>query len=125
MKKIQLTGIAVLSLCLLHSVAWAEEEGTEKSEKSETQQNVTKVVTYPVNVVRETGKVALGVGEKVLNTAADTAQTTGQVLTGDVKQAPNIVMTPVKDTAEGLVATATATASIPLEAAKDSEEAAK
>lgn len=103
----------------------AEKAAPAQPQKSEEANPVTTVVTYPVNIVRETGEVALGAGQKALQTGADTAQVTGQVLTGDVKKTPEIIVTPVKGTAEGIVETTKGAALVPVEAMKDSQEAGK
>ncbi|MBI1884610.1 MAG: hypothetical protein HYS08_10480 [Chlamydiae bacterium] len=124
MKKWILAFAILFSTSFLHAEEATQAE-QKSEEKSKDQNTATTVVTYPVNVVREAGEVALGVGKKAVEVTADTAQTTGQVLTGDVKKTPEIVVTPVKGTAEGLVETATSTVAIPGEALKDSQEASK
>lgn len=118
----------VVSLMATMSFAAKEEEkatAAVPSEKSDAQKTATTVVTYPVNVAREAGEVAVNVVKKVVSTSADTAQAVGQTVTGDVKKAPEIVITPIKGTAEGLVETTTGTVSIPAEALKDSKAAAE
>ena len=100
---------------------------------AETQQSVgakaknfwQRLFNYPANVTKDTTNIVADAGKGAVTTVANEVKTIGEVTSGNVEKAPELVTEPVKATAEGTYSTVKDTVNMPVDAAKESAPAAE
>ncbi|MDP3981175.1 MAG: hypothetical protein Q8Q33_07180 [Chlamydiota bacterium] len=110
--------ILILLLSIMICGAYCHSLQALDEEQASNEVTPADVISYPLKLGKEVAEVGVNAGKKVIETTADTGQATAEVLTGDVKQAPAIVTTPVKGVAEGVGETAEDIVNAPANAAK-------
>ena len=103
--------VAVVACFAITAIAGAAEEKA----KSFWQ----KLFNYPANVTKESVNVVAETGKKGTETVVNEVKTVGQVTSGDVQKAQNLVTDPVKGTAETARTAIEGTANVPVTAAKE------
>jgi hypothetical protein len=84
-----------------------------------------KLFNYPANVAKESAKAVADTGTKGVEVIAKEVKTVGQVTSGDVNKAGELVTEPIKGTADTVVTAVTETVNAPIEAAKEEPAAAE
>ena len=81
-----------------------------------------KILTYPFRVTKETGEVVTETTTKGVGTVVKTGEATVGVATGQFKKLKDVVVEPVKGSAETAVTAVEGSIKIPIEAATDKAE---
>ncbi|MFH1847491.1 MAG: hypothetical protein ABH869_08080 [Candidatus Omnitrophota bacterium] len=120
-------GVSILIIALFLVCGMAEGIGfaQEKSFKKASEEAASAAINYPANLVNETVKV---VGDAVRNTAevvVDTVKVTGETLAGDGTKAPEIIATPVSESAETIKDAVVGIAQVPMKAAEKTADQIK
>ncbi len=92
--------------------------GEGKSFKKATGDAAKATVNYPANLVNETVNVVGGAAKNTADMVVDTAEATGKTLTGKATKDENIIVTPVKGSAETVKDAAVGTVTAPVKAAE-------
>ena len=116
MKKFKMCTILVVlvvaSMAII-SVGFAEEA---KSFKDATVDAGRATINYPANVLNESVEVVDKAAKGTVGAVIDTVKATGETLTGDATQAPEIVKKPVIGTAETVKDAVIGTVEAPIKA---------
>lgn len=106
-----LTAMVVIAVfaCAIVAPAFAKDEAKDA---------VKAVVQYPANVVSESVQAVGTAAENTAGMVNDTVKATGETLTGDVTKAPEIVTTPVTESANTVAEAAKDTIEVPVKAAE-------
>lgn len=118
-KKLLTISCIILALSFVaFSLSYAAE--TQQSLGAKAKNFWQRLFNYPANVTKDTTNIVADAGKGAASATADTIKTVGQVTSGDVDKAPQIITEPVKATAEGTYSTVKNAVNMPVEAAKES-----
>ena len=106
--------IAIVALVMVAGVASADNTPQVKSKNA-----WQKIVEYPANVTMESAKVVGTTAKKGTDVVVKEAKTVGQVATGQTDKAKDLVVEPVKGTADTVATAVSDTATVPVKAAQD------
>lgn len=111
--------VIVLALCLMcASVAYAADQGSAgKSAKNFWQ----RLFNYPAKVTDNSASVIAETGKKGTAVVTKEVSTVGQVTSGEFDKAKDLVVEPVKGTAQTAVDAVKDTANIPVKSAQETE----
>ncbi|MBN2452896.1 MAG: hypothetical protein JXB40_01370 [Candidatus Omnitrophica bacterium] len=104
-----------VALCLtLTTVSYGAEQCKESKVKTFWQ----KLFNYPANVTKDSVATVAETGKRSADVVANEVKTVGKVTSGSIEKTPDLVVEPVKGTAETVAKAVVETSQIPVEAAK-------
>ena len=86
--------IVMVAVVFSTAVVWADDTGQQDENK--VVGFFKKVFLWPVNIVKRGGEGVVNTGKEVAEGAGKTGESIGKTIGGDIKQAPGIVIEPVK-----------------------------
>ncbi|MCM8761573.1 MAG: hypothetical protein NC938_00980 [Candidatus Omnitrophica bacterium] len=107
--------IAIIIGVTISNNVYAEGKTGGQSAKSFWQ----KLFNYPANVTKESVNVVADTGKKGTEVVTNQVKTLGEVTSGDVKKAQNLVTDPIIGTGETAKIAAEGTVNAPVKAAKE------
>ena len=86
--------IVMVAVVFSTAVVWADDAGQQGENK--VVGFFKKVFLWPVNIVKRGGEGVVNTGKEVGEGAGKTGESIGKTIGGDIKQAPGVVVEPVK-----------------------------
>ena len=108
--------VALAACVALTAVAFAAGEQTSGQKVKSFWQ---KLFNYPANVTKDSVNVIADTGKKGAETVVNEVKAVGQVTSGDMDKAQNLVVDHLKGTAETAKTAIEGTANVPVNAAKE------
>ena len=116
-KSLLTISVLVIIAVFILTPAFADKPGKRSKAISGGSEFIKSVVTYPVKLAGETVKAAGKTVKCAAETVGGTVEATGETLTGNIKKAPEIIITPIKGTAETAKEAVVGTVEAPAKAA--------
>ena len=116
-RKIMMIGLAALTLCfVLASTSYAlDSQSTGQKARTFWQ----KLFNYPANVTQESATVVAETAKRGTAVITNEVKTVGQVTSGELGKTQDLIVEPVKGTADTTVKAVQETAAIPAKANKE------
>ena len=86
--------IVMVAVVFSTAVVWADDTGQQDENKFVG--FFKRVFLWPVNIVKRGGEGVVNTGKEIAEGAGKTGESVGRTIGGDIKQAPGIVIEPVK-----------------------------
>lgn len=115
-KNITRIALVVIALCFVFTAVSYSEEGQTTGQKAKTFWQ--KLFNYPANATDKSVKVVTNVGERGTSVVTNEVKTVGKVTSGEFDKAKDLVVEPVKGTADATAKAVQETAAIPADSAK-------
>ena len=138
MSKFQKTSAVILAVmfvtCVIAAPVFAADDATQAGESKRSLKEdaasvgrgtvtaTTATVNYPANLVNDSVNAVGTAAKNTVGIVVDTGKATGETLTGDFKQAPKILTTPVTGTVTTVGTAAKDTVTAPVTAGKQTKE---
>jgi len=92
--KTYLVLVVMVAVVFSTAVVWADDTGQQGENK--VVEFFKKVFMWPVNIVKRGGEGVVNTGREVAEGVGKTGESVGKTIGGDIKQAPGVVVEPVK-----------------------------
>jgi len=112
--------VKTIALILLIAVLFVAMPDVARAEEGNKFVNFfRKILTYPFRVTKEAVDVVTKSTVKGVDTVAKTGDAAAEVATGNLAEVPNLIVEPIKGSAETAITAVEGTVKIPIEAAID------
>lgn len=92
--KTYLVLVVMVAVVFSTAVVWADDTGQQSENK--VVGFFKRVFMWPVNIVKRGGEGVVNTGKEVAEGAGKTGESVGRTIGGDIKEAPGMVIEPVK-----------------------------
>ncbi len=107
--------IVMVAVVFSSAVVWADNTGQQGKDENKVVGFFKRVFLWPVNIVKRGGEGVVNTGKEVAEGAGKTGESIGKTIGGDIKQAPGVVIEPVKGTVKTGVKVVEETVKTPIE----------
>jgi len=92
--KTYLVLVVMVAVAFSAAVVWADDTGQQGENK--VVGFFKRVFMWPVNIIKRGGEGVVNTGKEVAEGAGKTGESIGRTIGGDIKEAPGVVIEPVK-----------------------------
>ena len=107
--------IVMVAVVFSTAVVWADDTGQQGENENKVVGFFKKLFLWPVNIVKRGGEGVVNTGKEVAEGAGKTGESIGKTIGGDLKEAPGVVIEPIKGTVKTGVKAVEETVKTPIE----------